>query len=75
MNKVQKQYRAMELKEVAAAMGDISESGVLFLEKSALRKLRRSPTLFTAWIESMSTDRRTPNLGTLSNDEIQGEDV
>ncbi len=74
MASVIKKYRVMELKEVAAAMGDISESGVAFLEKQALRKLRRSPMLYTLWLDSLSKQRRTQNLGTLCTDEY-GEDV
>jgi hypothetical protein len=56
-------YQVMQAKEVAAAMGNISDSGVDVLTKSAIRKLRRSPVLFLHWLES-GRERLTQNVGT-----------
>jgi DNA-directed RNA polymerase sigma subunit (sigma70/sigma32) len=52
--------------EVAREMG-ITNSGVLFLERSALKKLRRSPTLFLHWLNM--EERRSNNVGSLAKDE------
>ena len=53
--------------EVAREMG-ITPSGVLFLERSALKKLRRSPTLFLQWLST--EERRSNNVGSLARDEM-----
>ena len=54
--------------EVADQMGDIMGSGVDKLERSALQKLRRSPTLFLMYQE-LGRERRSNNIGTMSRDE------
>ncbi len=63
----------MTAQEVANKLGGITGSGVDRLEKSALQKLRRSPTLFLLWLE-LAGERRTNNIGTLAQDEYRSEE-
>jgi len=68
------QHRVMTRGEVAKELGNITESGVDKIEQSALKKLRRSPTLYLMWAE-LQASTRSQNIGTLMQDEQQGEDV
>ena len=62
-------YQVMTAKEVAECMGNITTRGVDVLTHSAIRKLRRSPSLFLSFIEGLE-GRRTNNIGSLYSDEV-----
>lgn len=53
----------MTAEEAAKRLGDITTSGVDRATRSALKKLRRSPTLFLQWLE-MAQERKSNNIGT-----------
>ena len=54
-------YQVMTAEEVAAKMG-VSPSGVNFLTKRAIAKLRKSNILLLNWLES-NNERKTQNIG------------
>ncbi len=59
--------------EIAKVLG-VTQSCVAKIEQRALRKLRWSPTLYLAYVESQNPwDRRSRCVGTLYHDEVAEE--
>lgn len=64
---------AMTHAEIGKRLG-ISRSTARDLEKSAMKKLRRSPLLMLLYMESLDPRRRSGNVGTLTREEAFADD-
>jgi hypothetical protein len=68
-------YQVKTAREIANELGDITESGVEFVTRKAIGKLRRSPILFLQFMDMMASRRRSNNMGSMHSDEIYCSDM